>query len=97
MPYYYLSNQDAFVKATGDAVTDKAVDQEFLQLALRNRAIYIPTLFVLDGYGLVIYNSWEATSAEQRLADPEILAHMHDLETAPKDKLPPNVRTNIAT
>ncbi len=77
------------------SVTDKAVDQEFLELAKRNRALYIPTLFVTDGYALVIYNSWEPTSAEKRLADPEILAHMHDLEKAPKDKLPPNVRTNI--
>ena len=77
------------------SVTDKAVDQEFLELAKRNRALYIPTLFVTDGYALVIYNSWEPTSAEQRLADPEILAHMHDFEKAPKDKLPPNVRTNI--
>lgn len=77
------------------SVNDKAVDQEFLQLAKQNHVLYSPTLFVTDGYALVIYNSWEATSEEQRLADPEILAHMHDFEKAPKDKLPPNVRTNI--
>src|SRR5262249_28424112 len=77
------------------SVFDKPVDEEFLQLARRNKAIYSPTLCVTDGYALVTYNSWEPTSEEQRLGDPEILAHMHDFETVPKEKLPTNVRNNI--
>ena len=77
------------------SVADRPVDQEFLQLAQRNKAIYTPTLCVPDGYVLVTYNSWEPTPEEQRLGDPEILAHMHDFEKAPKEKLPTNVRNNI--
>jgi imidazolonepropionase-like amidohydrolase len=43
---------------------------------------------VTDGYALVIYNSWRPTEAEQRLADPQILSHMNDLEQVDKQLLP---------
>ncbi len=70
------------------SVFDKPVDAEFLNLAKRNKTIYIPTLFVNDGYALVRYNSWRPTEPEQRLADPQILQHMNDLEQVRKDQLP---------
>lgn len=70
------------------SVTDKPVDEEFLNLVKRNKAIYIPTLFVLDGYTLVRYNSWRPTEPERRLADPQILEHMNDLEHARRELLP---------
>jgi cytosine/adenosine deaminase-related metal-dependent hydrolase len=76
------------------------VDAEFLSLAKRNKAIYIPTLFVTDGYALVRYNSWQPTEAERRLADPQILAQMNELERARKDQLPatmlPLIRQSIS-
>jgi imidazolonepropionase-like amidohydrolase len=82
------------------SVFDKPVDAEFLSLAKRNKAIYIPTLFVTDGYALVRYNSWQPTEAERRLADPQILAQMNELERARKDQLPatmlPLIRQSIS-
>lgn len=69
------------------SVMDKMVDSEFLDLAKKRKAIYVPTLFVFDSYSLVITNAWEPTEPEQRLADPEILAHMKDLQKAPKEQL----------
>lgn len=73
------------------SVTDQPVDDEFIDLALRNRALYSPTLFVFTSYELALSNTWRATEAERRLADPQILATMGDLEKIPKDQLPARV------
>ena len=69
------------------SVMDKPVDPEFLQMAKSRNAIYVPTLFVRDGYRLVIFGEWKPTEPEKRLADPEILAQMNAIEKAPKEKL----------
>src|SRR5262249_20911885 len=50
------------------SVDDKPIDDEFLALAKKNGAIYVPTLFVLQGYALALSGEWKATPAEQRLA-----------------------------
>src|SRR5437773_1057424 len=60
-------------------------------LARRNHALYCPTLFVFTSYELALSGTWRPTPAEQRLADPRILAAMGDLEKIPKDMLPPRV------
>ena len=78
------------------SVEDQAVDEEFLALARRNKAIYCPTLFVTAGYQYVLSNTWKPTEAETRLADPEILAAMGDLGRIPPDKLPPRVAALMA-
>src|SRR5260221_682247 len=81
--------------ASGDylvhSVEDQLVDDEFLALAKRNHAIYCPTLFVVMGYRYALSNTWRPTEAEKRLADPQILAAMSDLERIPKDLLPERV------
>ena len=74
------------------SVEDAVVDDEFLDLAKRNKAIYCPTLFVTSGYQLALSNTWAATEAEQRLADPEIVKAMRDLEGMPKESIPERVR-----
>jgi imidazolonepropionase-like amidohydrolase len=79
------------------SVEDVAVDDEFLALARRNKAIYCPTLFVTAGYQLALSNTWKPTEAEQRLADPEILAAMGDLARIPKAMLPERVARAMAT
>lgn len=48
------------------------------------------------GYPLALSNQWQATPDEQRLADPQILATMHDLDHIPTDKLPPRVAKLVA-
>jgi len=73
------------------SVEDAAVDEEFLALAKNNRALYCPTLFVTLGYRYALSNTWQPTEAERRLADPQILAAMNDLEKIPKEKLPERV------
>ena len=61
------------------SVDDAPVDDEFIALAKKNHAIYCPTLFVTNGYRYALSDTWKATEAEQRLADPQILATMDDL------------------
>src|SRR5882672_5836221 len=67
------------------SVEDQAVDEEFLALAKRNRALYCPTLFVVMGYRYALSNTWQPSEAERRLADPQILAAMNDLQKIPKE------------
>jgi len=73
------------------SVEDAAVDEEFLALAKRNRALYCPTLFVTLGYRYALSNTWQPTEAERRLADPQILAAMSDLQRIPREMLPERV------
>jgi imidazolonepropionase-like amidohydrolase len=78
------------------SVDDEPVDDEFIALARRNHALYCPTLFVTMGYRYALSNTWQPTQAERRLADPQILAAMHDLDRIPKDMLPERVAKLMA-
>ncbi|HET7363506.1 MAG TPA: amidohydrolase family protein, partial [Burkholderiales bacterium] len=78
------------------SVEDEPVDQEFIALALRNHALYCPTLFVVMGYRYALSNTWRPTAAERRLADPQILAAMGDLARIPPEKLPERVAKAMA-
>jgi len=73
------------------SVEDAEVDEEFLALAKKNRALYCPTLFVTLGYRYALSNTWQPTEAERRLADPQILAAMSDLQRIPREMLPERV------
>jgi imidazolonepropionase-like amidohydrolase len=73
------------------SVEDADVDDEFIALAKRNKAIYCPTLFVTMGYQYALSNTWQPTAAEKRFADPQIVASMHDLEKIPKEMIPERV------
>ncbi len=73
------------------SVEDEPVDEEFLALAKKNRALYCPTLFVTLGYRYALSNTWRPSEAERRLADPQILAAMNDLQKIPNEKLPERV------
>jgi hypothetical protein len=43
------------------------------------------------GYGYALAGKWQPTEAELRLADPQILATMHDLDQIPKELIPERV------
>src|SRR5467141_1751501 len=73
------------------SVEDSEVDEEFLALAKKNRALYCPTLFVTLGYRYALSNTWQPTEAERRLADTQILAAMSDLQRIPREMLPERV------
>ena len=75
---------------------EEPIDDEFIALMRKNHALLCPTLFVRNGYAYALSNRWRATPEEQRTADPQILAAMHDLDTMPKDKIPPRVAKLIA-
>jgi imidazolonepropionase-like amidohydrolase len=79
------------------SVEDAPVDDEFLELMKKNHAIYCPTLFVLNGYQYAFSNTWKPTEAEKRLADPQILAAMGDLNKMPKDVIPQRVAQIMAS
>jgi imidazolonepropionase-like amidohydrolase len=73
------------------SVTDAPVDDELIRLARERKAIYCPTIFVMSSYQMALSNQWVATDAEKRLADPEVLGAMRDLDKIPKAKVPPRV------
>jgi len=73
------------------SVVDAPVDDEFIALALKRGAIYCPTIFVMSSYAMALSNQWIATDAERRLADPEIVSAMRDLDRIPRAKVPPRV------
>jgi imidazolonepropionase-like amidohydrolase len=77
------------------SVEDAPVDDEFLALARQRNVIYCPTLFVYEGYGLALSNRWRPTPAEQRMADPEVLSMMDDLDEIPPDLLPAWIRRSM--
>jgi len=70
------------------SVEDEPVDEEFISLAKARNVLYCPTLFVRLGYLYALSDTWEPTDAERRLADPQILAAMHDLDRMPTDVIP---------
>lgn len=78
------------------SVDDAPLDAEFLALAKRNHALYCPTPFVIMGYRYALSNTWQPTAAERRLADPQILAAMHDLDRIPKAMIPERVAKLMA-
>ena len=78
------------------SVFEEAIDDEFVALMRANHALLCPTLFVYAGYGLALSGQWQPTPEEQRLADPQIVAAMHDLERMPKDKIPARVAARVA-
>ncbi len=78
------------------SVQDEAVDAEFLELMKRNKALYCPTLWVISGYRYAFAGLWSPTEAEQRLADPQILSMMRDLQSIPKEELPPRIVERMA-
>jgi imidazolonepropionase-like amidohydrolase len=77
------------------SVSDELVDEEFIALMRERGALYCPTLFVVNGYGYALGNLWEPTEAERRLADPEILRGMRDLERIPEEMIPERVRARM--
>ncbi|HZZ92932.1 MAG TPA: amidohydrolase family protein [Usitatibacter sp.] len=78
------------------SVEDEPVDNEFIALMRRNHALYCPTLFVTMGYQYALSNTWRATDAEKRLADPQIVGALADLDRIPPDQIPERVRKLMA-
>lgn len=78
------------------SVFDAPVDDEFVALALKNHAIYCPTLFVGEGYWLTFTNQWKPTPVEAARGDPTVMETLDDLATIPPDKIPERLRKRMA-
>jgi imidazolonepropionase-like amidohydrolase len=91
-----LATAKAAMRAGADylvhSVEDEPIDDEFLALAKKNRILYCPTLFVINGYQYAFSGTWKPTDAEKRLGDPQILASMDDLRKMPADAIPERIR-----
>jgi len=72
------------------SVEDAAVDEDFIAMARARHILYCPTLFVRQGYLYALSGTWQATEAEERLADPQVLAGLK-LDPVPPDKVPERV------
>ena len=72
------------------SVFDEPVDEEFITLAREHHILYCPTLFVVMGYPYALSGTWRPTDAEERLADPQVLAGLN-LPHVPGDLWPERV------
>lgn len=83
-----LETARAAVEAGADvlvhSVFDKPVDDAFVELLKRRAVVYIPTLFVRMGYGLVLTGAFVPTAAERRWADPDVLATFDEVKGRPE-------------
>ena len=78
------------------SVDDAPVDDEFLRLAVARR-IVLPDAVRHRWLSIGLSNTWKPTAAELRLADPEILAAMGDLNRIPRELIPDRVLKRMAS
>lgn len=69
------------------SVSDKLIDDEFIQLLLDSSTTYIPTLIVGDKYSEVFRMDYQPTAADYAFANPYTLGSLFDLEHLPDRKL----------
>lgn len=70
------------------SVRDQEIDQEFVDLLLKNEVSYIPTLVVGQNYGKVFRNVPLVSEAEFMLANPMVLGSLFDLRHLPTSVVP---------
>ena len=63
------------------SVFDQPVDDAFVAAVRDKGVLYVPTLFVVKGYDLVLSGKFTPTAAEARLGDPDALRSFEDLKT----------------
>src|SRR6266566_5190203 len=96
-----LAAQEAIVKAAADAahaggvrLAVHATELIVAKASLRAGADFLVHSVEdepVDGEFLALAKTWQPTEAERRLADPQILAAMNDLQKIPKEMLPERV------
>jgi hypothetical protein len=77
---------DAGASILVHSVFDKPVDDAFVAAVLAKGVVYVPTLFVIEGYDLVLSGRFEPTPAERRLGDPDALRSFEEIKTFPEFK-----------
>src|SRR3989441_1490187 len=90
-----LDTAKAALRAGADilvhSVTDRLVDNEFINLVTKRDIPYITTLGVEDGYRMVLNQQVMLTDIEQKLGDPEVIATWSELAKIPEAEIPGGV------
>jgi imidazolonepropionase-like amidohydrolase len=77
------------------SVTDKPVDDRFVQLLKEHHTILTPTLVVFERYGRTFANKLNLTKEEKAWGNPEIISSL-DVTKLPADKIPDRIKTAMA-
>jgi len=77
------------------SVTDKLVDEKFVQLLKKRGTILTPTLVVFERYGRTFANKLNLTPEEKAWGNPDVLASL-DVTRIPADKLPERIKSALA-
>jgi imidazolonepropionase-like amidohydrolase len=87
-----LETAKAALRAGADilvhSVTDRVVDNEFINLVKSRDVLYETTLWVEDGYRMVLEQHVALNDIEQKLGDPEVIATWSDLAKIPPNSIP---------
>jgi imidazolonepropionase-like amidohydrolase len=77
------------------SVTDKLIDERFVQLLKEKGTILTPTLVVFERYGRTFANKLNLTPEEKAWGNPEVIASL-DVTKLPPDKVPDRIKTAMA-
>jgi imidazolonepropionase-like amidohydrolase len=77
------------------SVTDKLVDDRFIQLLKEKNTILCPTLVVFERYGRTFANRLNLTAEEKAWGNPEVIASL-DVTRIDRAKLPERIKTALA-
>jgi imidazolonepropionase-like amidohydrolase len=70
------------------SVTDRLVDTEFINLVKNRDIIYMTTLWVEDGYRMVLDQQIALNDIEKKTGDPEVIATWSELAKIPPNEIP---------
>ncbi len=76
------------------SVTDKLVDERFVQLLKERGTILTPTLVVFERYGRTFAGKLNLTPEEKAWGNPEVIASL-DVTKLPADKRPDRIKTAL--
>jgi imidazolonepropionase-like amidohydrolase len=87
-----LETAKAALRAGADilvhSVTDRLVDNEFINLVKSRDILYMTTLWVENGYRMVLSRQVALNDIEQKNGDPEVIATWSDLSKIPPNDIP---------
>ncbi len=87
-----LDTAKAAVRAGADilvhSVTDRLIDNEFLNLVQSRDILYMTTFMVEDGYRNVLGQHVTLSDIEQKVGDPEVIATWAELAKIPEAEIP---------
>jgi imidazolonepropionase-like amidohydrolase len=70
------------------SVSDRRVDNEFIDMVKKRDVLYETTLFVQEGYRRVLNQDVQLSDIEKRLGDPQVIATWAELPKIPAKDMP---------